>query len=121
MSEPSVYLDTTEFINVLTIKDRRSMVKAIGSLAEDGNIHAANLYGDYLIQSVWEEEKMTVDFLYEKLLPKPLDPKNYPYLILSRDVQKAINLYHLASSNPEFDQCHAFKSAKVKILSPVLV
>lgn len=115
MSEPSVYLDTTEFINALTIKDRRSMVKALGSLAENGNIHAANLYGDFLIQSVWDEEKMTVDLLSEKLLPKPPDPKNDQYLILPRDVQKAIYLYHLASSNHEFDQCPAFKSAKAKL------
>ena len=115
MSKRSAYLDQTEFIKVLNLKDRRLLVKELGVLAEGGNIQAADLYGDFLIQGVWDEERMIFDLVSDKLLPNPPDPKKDPYLILSRDVQKAITFYHFATNNSELEQIPAFKMAKAKL------
>ena len=110
------HVDNASFLSALRIKDKRTMINVLSGLAHSGNIYAANLFGDLLLLSVWDEEKMGFDICRGMLIPPTEDPKNDPYLILGRDVKQAIYLYELACSNPDsFCSCPAFISAKSKL------
>ena len=99
---PKSYINTEEYRNALQIMDKREMVKVLKQLAESGNIHAANFYGDLLILGVWDEEKMAIDMARGQLIPPPLDSSKDPYLILPRDPDRASYFYVIAWCDPAF-------------------
>ena len=68
-------------------------------LASTGNSMACEIYGDMLMEGVWDTHKMTSDLITGNLLESVEFPARDPYLILPRDPVSAVEYYLKASEN----------------------
>ena len=56
-------LPLIEIKTALIKKTPERSVEIIKKIAEEGNIYAANIYGDMLIEGVWDIKRMQVDLI----------------------------------------------------------
>ena len=83
------------------------------ALADSGNVQAAWYYGNILLVGGWDESRMGVDFLRNKLLPEKLDPRQDPYLIVPRDQYAAVHYHKIAASFPDEKQAVEISYSRV--------
>ena len=81
----------------LVRKTPKQSVEIIKRFAEEGNIFAANIYGDMLMEGVWDIKRMQVDLVRGNLQAASPNGIDDPYLLVARDPIKAVEFYRTAA------------------------
>lgn len=103
MNKICPYVNEHQYKTETKSKDIRLRFKAIIALAEAGNAEAMYLYGYALLTGIWDLEGMKNDMAHGKLLPPTEDAKDDPYLVIPRDIAKAVEYLRLIADMPGYD------------------
>ena len=98
-------LPLIEIKTALIKKTPERSVEIIKKNAEEGNIYAANIYGDMLIEGVWDIKKMQVDLIRGDLQSPIAEDMSSsaidPYLLVARNPLKAVEFYKVTANSKE--------------------
>ena len=110
-----LYVDKARYENACNVKDLRSRSKAVVDLAETGEVEAIYLYGKMLIHGLWDKKEMAIDLAKNHYVPAPSDPNvvTDPYLIVARNVIKAISYFKMISDYPDPSLYGVIKARKI--------
>lgn len=96
-SKPSLKATKSTFSN----NQPKEYVAQMEHYAQIGNASACEIYGDMLMEGVWEIYKMKSDIITGNLLEPTENPSDDPYLLLPRDPIAAIEYYRKAAVTRE--------------------
>ena len=102
-----------EIRTALVKKTPKQSVEIIKRFAEEGNIFAANIYGDMLMEGVWDIKRMQVDLIRGDLQEAAPNDIHDPYLLVARDPLKAVEFYRTAAYSGE--NCKPRQLARAKL------
>lgn len=95
-----LYINEVQYKTETSTRDARLKCRIISDLAEAGNAEAIYRHGFQLFTGLWDEEQMRHDMAFDQLLPPTDDAKADPYLILSRDIGKAVKHLKMVADMP---------------------
>ena len=78
-------------------KQPKVCLQLIENLADDGSTVAALVYGDMLMTSIWDVDRIETELAQDSKLFSPTDFPKSQYLLLPRDPVKAVEYYKKAA------------------------